>query len=101
MILIVDDQPIFRALFSSALHFGGHDARTAEYGSEAIASILDERPDLIVVDYTLVDMPIEDFLRWLRDNYGEDPIPVIVTISMMSDYCFAALEQFDLRRYLF
>ncbi len=101
MILIVDDQPIFRALFSAALYLGGHETKTAIYGSEAITCILDERPDLIVLDYTLPDMSADDILRWLRTNFGAEPIPVLPTVSTKTERCFATLREFGVCRYLF
>ncbi|MCA8959189.1 MAG: response regulator [Planctomycetes bacterium] len=94
MILVVDDQPIFRALFSTALEVAGYPVRTAKYGSEAIPQIQDHRPSLIVLDYTLLDMSCADFLRWLRQEFPTEPVPVILGLAM---YTEAALR--DIRDY--
>ena len=47
-ILIVDDQPEFREIFSAALKAGGYEVQTASSGIEAIVAAKQSPPALIL-----------------------------------------------------
>jgi len=55
-ILIVDDEPNIRDLLSTSLRFAGFQIRAVGNGAAAISAVLDEEPDLIVLDVMLPDM---------------------------------------------
>lgn len=100
MIYVIDDQPIYRALFGTALELGGYRVRTAEFGSQAIAKILDAPPTLIVLDYTMIDMEVAEFLRWLRTEFAAQPIPVVATLTMLSEAALQVLSHYGVSHYL-
>jgi DNA-binding NtrC family response regulator len=54
-VLVVDDDPDLGETFAEVLSSLGHTTRLARNGREAITSLLDETPDLIVSD---VEMPV-------------------------------------------
>ena len=68
LILIVDDEPAFREIFSTKLSAGGFRVETAENGQIGIEKAKALKPDLILMD---VKMPVMDgatALLKLRDD---------------------------------
>ena len=57
LILIVDDEPAFREIFSTKLGADGFHVETAENGEIAVAKAKALKPDLILMD---VRMPVMD-----------------------------------------
>ncbi len=57
VILIVDDDPAFREIFSTKLSSEGYRTETAEDGKVAIEKTKQLRPDLVLMD---VNMPVMD-----------------------------------------
>lgn len=55
-ILIVDDEPNIRELLSTSLRFAGFGVRAVPNGAKAISAVLEEEPDLIILDVMLPDM---------------------------------------------
>ena len=48
-ILVMDDEPDTQIFLTNLLENGGYDAVIAESGPEAIQTILDQHPDLIIL----------------------------------------------------
>ena len=65
-ILVVDDEPHIREVVGSYLVREGHEVRYACDGDAALASALDDEPDLIVLDVMLPGRSGFDVLRELR-----------------------------------
>ena len=55
-ILIVDDEPNIRELLQTSLRFAGFGVRAVANGAQTISAVLEEEPDLIVLDVMLPDM---------------------------------------------
>lgn len=55
-ILIVDDEANIRDLLTSSLRFAGFSVRSVGNGAQAIAAVLEDEPDLIILDVMLPDM---------------------------------------------
>ncbi|MEJ6554082.1 DNA-binding response regulator [Microbacterium esteraromaticum] len=55
-ILVVDDEPNIRDLLSRGLTFAGFTVRTVANGAATISAVLEEEPDLIILDVMLPDM---------------------------------------------
>jgi len=55
-ILVVDDEPNIRDLLSTGLSFAGYSVRTVGNGAATISAVLEEEPDLIILDVMLPDM---------------------------------------------
>jgi DNA-binding response OmpR family regulator len=75
-LLVVDDDSRVRTVVGWQLEAEGYDVIEAADGNAAWQSILENRPDLIVLDLSLPGMSGLDLLRRLR-NAG-DPTPVVV-----------------------
>lgn len=76
-VLVVDDEPTNRKLFCDLLEAREYTVRVAEDGSEAVASALQERPDLVLMDIGLPVMDGLEATRVLRLNRATCDIPVI------------------------
>lgn len=55
-ILVVDDEPSIRMLIRTILQSEGHSITTAPNGREALESVIESVPDLIVLDLMMPEM---------------------------------------------
>lgn len=83
-ILVVDDEPILRQLFERVLAHEGHRVRLAANGRDALASLGEGVPDLILLDLQMPTMDGTTFLRHLRRVPEWSKLPVIV-MSAVAD----------------
>jgi two-component system OmpR family response regulator len=67
-LLLVEDEPTLRELLSSSLRLAGFEVSQAATGAEALAAVVDQRPDLIVLDVMLPDMDGFQVLRRMREQ---------------------------------
>jgi len=65
-ILVVDDEPSIRMLIRTILQGEGHHVSTATNGREALESVIDSVPDLIVLDLMMPEMDGWHFLEELH-----------------------------------
>jgi len=80
-ILVVDDDPLVRELYRTALRFEGFDVSTASDGVEALRSVESDPPSLVILD---VNMPCLDgwgVLQELSRYESTRSIPVIVVTA--------------------
>ena len=86
-VLIVDDHPSFRASARAVLESGGFEVvGEAEDGESAIASILELRPEVILLDVQLAGMDGFDVCRIIEQLDGDEPAVILVSSRDMSDY---------------
>ncbi|MDZ4063807.1 MAG: sigma-54 dependent transcriptional regulator [Coriobacteriia bacterium] len=75
-VLIVDDEKNMRWVLAQALEAAGFDVAQAADGKEALASVADTEPDIMVLDHR---MPAPDGMEVLRRLRAEDrAFPVIM-----------------------
>ena len=72
-VLVVDDDPHIRQLLVFALEKAGLSAREAEDGEAALASVGQQRPDLVVLDINMPKLAGLEVCRRLRAQ-GDLPI---------------------------
>lgn len=80
-ILVVDDDPLFRELYRTALRLEGFDVSTASDGIAALRAIEVNPPSLVILD---VNMPCLDgwgVLQELSRYESTKAIPVIVVTA--------------------
>jgi DNA-binding response OmpR family regulator len=85
-ILVVDDEQNITELVAMAMRYVGFDVVTASSGREALATVPDYRPDLVVLD---VMMPVHDglgVLRAMRDEPTTAAIPVVLLTARAADH---------------
>ena len=73
-ILIVDDEPNIRELLSTSLRFAGFGVRAVGNGAQTISAVLEEEPDLIILDVMLPDMNGFSVTKRLRSAGYTAPI---------------------------
>jgi two-component system, OmpR family, phosphate regulon response regulator PhoB len=77
-ILVVEDEPDIAALVAYQLTREGYRVETAAGGTDALAAVHREVPDLVVLDRMLPGMSGDDVLRSLRAEEATRAVPVLV-----------------------
>jgi response regulator RpfG family c-di-GMP phosphodiesterase len=86
-LLIIDDDIFSLQLMQCILNKEGfHTIRTAENGKQGIDLILQELPDLVLLDYLLPDMDGFDVCKLLKENPVTQDIPVFIITGATVDY---------------
>ena len=84
-LLIIDDDPVSACLLRDYLgKVKGFEVLTAETGIEGIRMAVEHVPDLILVDFRLVDMSGLEVHEHLRQNPTTKDIPVIYSSSFLT-----------------
>ena len=86
MILVVEDSPDERSFVVSVLEDAGYLVREAADGEEAMASVGEQRPDLITLDMTMPEKSGVSVYRSLKTDDGLADIPVVVVTGLASDF---------------
>lgn len=73
-VLVVDDEPNIRELLSAALTLHGFEVHAAGDGAAALEAVAAGRPDIVVLDVALPDMPGFTVTRLLRAADSEVPV---------------------------
>jgi DNA-binding response OmpR family regulator len=76
-ILIVDDEKDTVSFLKKGLEREGFQVICAFGGREAKAKILDQKPDLILLDLVMPDLSGWEVLKWLKEE-ERLPIPTII-----------------------
>ena len=77
-ILLIDDDPWVRNIFSQMLEKGGHTVSEAENGHQGIDLYREKPADLVITDMV---MPFKDGLETIMDLKNEFPLVRIIAIS--------------------
>lgn len=77
-VLIVEDDASIRAGLKRSLVEMGYDVRTAATGLGGLSNIVDEKPDVVLLDLGLPDIDGVDLLRMLR---AVSTVPVVVVTA--------------------
>ncbi|MFQ5746964.1 MAG: response regulator [Gemmatimonadota bacterium] len=77
-VLVVDDEPDILSILVYQLSREGFRVTTAVNGESAIASALDEPPDIVVLDLMLPEIDGYEVLRTLRRHEETARIPVLL-----------------------
>ena len=77
-IFIADDELDFVSTLRSRLEFEGFGVTTAADGKEALQRIMDEKPDLILLDVMMPSMNGYQVCRELKGNAATSSIPVLM-----------------------
>ena len=87
-VYIVEDDPGIRQSVARALQDRGHVVRSAAKGMDALAAVMADPPDVVVLDLGLPDVDGADVLRMLR---ATSQVPVIVATARDDDAQIVAL----------
>ena len=81
---VVDDEPSFCTVVCEILRLYGFDARLATNAIDALSSLDDEIPDLILTDVMMPGIDGLTLVRRLRANPQWEQIPTVVVSAMTS-----------------
>jgi two-component system OmpR family response regulator len=84
-VLVVDDEPYIADLLSTGLRFVGFDVRTAGSGLEALTSVREWKPDLLVLDVMMPDVDGFEVTRRLRADGRETPVLFLTARDSVED----------------
>ncbi|WP_298291265.1 phosphate regulon transcriptional regulator PhoB [uncultured Litoreibacter sp.] len=78
VVLVVEDDPSQREVLAYNIRAEGYVVLTAENGDEALISIKDDQPDLIVLDWMLPNVSGIEVCRQIKKDAGLAKTPVIM-----------------------
>ena len=81
-ILIIDDDVTGRKALAGFLGHAGHVVRSASNGREALAQVISDTPDVVVLDLFMPDMDGPSFLDVVRSYLRIQSLPVVVLTGM-------------------
>ncbi len=85
-ILIVDDDRTTVRLLQTLLELDGFDVHSAARGGEVPAAIADKQPDLLLMDYHLIDMDGLEVIRGLRAVPATASLPIVMASGMNVEF---------------
>ena len=83
--LVVDDEPYIADLLSTGLRFVGFDVRTAGGGLEALTSVREWKPDLLVLDVMMPDVDGFEVTRRMRADGRDTPVLFLTARDSVED----------------
>ena len=84
-VLVAEDDPALRRLLELLLGSEGYDVRAVEDGVDAMAAVLESRPDIIICDVMMPRMSGLTFCRELRALSGAGAVPVVLLTARVFD----------------
>jgi CheY-like chemotaxis protein len=82
-VLVIDDQPGFRAFLQRILEVDGYHVELASDGDEGLATLADApAPCVVLVDLLMPRLNGLAFIAQLRERYGPARFPVIVISAL-------------------
>ncbi|MDO6513996.1 MULTISPECIES: phosphate regulon transcriptional regulator PhoB [unclassified Neptuniibacter] len=92
-VLIVDDEAPIREMIAVALEMAGYNCLEAENANEAHSLIVDDKPDMVLLDWMMPGTSGIEFARRLRKDETTADIPIIMlTAKGDEDYKIKGLE---------
>ena len=85
-ILVVEDEKAIRDMIAFGLRRAGFDVREAPDCRSARESIVDVRPDLMLVDWMLPDMSGLELIRTLKKSKDSEEIPSIMLTAKAEEH---------------
>ena len=85
LILAVDDEKHILRLVQINLEKAGYEVRTATNGREAVESVHERKPDLVVMDVMMPEMDGFEALKQLKSQPNTASIPVIMLTAKAQD----------------
>jgi two-component system phosphate regulon response regulator PhoB len=77
-ILVIEDEPDIRQVLDYNLRLAGHDVVSAPRGHDGLRLVREQRPDLVLLDLMLPDLPGTEVCRAIKDDTATRSIPVMM-----------------------
>ena len=84
-VLVVEDDRSVRDAVERALSFEGYDVTTARDGAEALAMVMNDPPDAIVLDVMMPHVDGLETCRRIRARGDDTPILILTARHEVSD----------------
>lgn len=84
-ILVVDDEPAIRDMIGTALDVAGYHSIQADNAQQAHAMIIDNRPDLVLLDWMMPGTSGVELIRRLQRDDITRNVPVIMLTAKTSE----------------
>ncbi|MFM9442307.1 response regulator transcription factor [Streptomyces acidiscabies] len=84
-LLVVEDDPGIRMLLESALRLSGYEVLGAATGREALRTVDESRPDLVLLDIMLPDLDGIEVTRGLRASGVRTPVLFLTARGELAD----------------
>ncbi|HVY61259.1 MAG TPA: response regulator, partial [Planctomycetota bacterium] len=81
-ILVADDEPLIRKMFSMFLAGQGYKVVTAEDGADAIQKVKEVLPDLVITDIKMPHIDGYELCRAIKESRETQHIPVIIVSAL-------------------
>ena len=78
VVLVVEDDPAQREVLAYNIQAEGYQVLTAENGDEALLSVREEQPDLVVLDWMLPNVSGIEVCRQINKDVSLAKLPVIM-----------------------
>lgn len=76
-VVVIEDEEFLTELIKINLRLRGIDVTTAEYGEDGYAKVLEQKPDLILLDARLPDIDGWEICKRIKSNSAISKIPVV------------------------
>ncbi|UCF31311.1 MAG: response regulator [bacterium] len=93
-VLVVDDDKIILNMIKSGLEEAGYEVIAKSNGFDALVSLEEDKPDLIIADIMMPRLTGLDLLRAIKNNEATSKIPLIFISAM--DQAKSVQEGLDL-----
>lgn len=84
-IMVVDDDPAIREMLEFSLALEGFEVSSAPDGVSALEALINENPDVIVLDVMMPVLSGYEVVRQLRKNPSHASTPVILLTAKATD----------------
>lgn len=81
-ILIAEDNDVTRQLLEEQMIRLGHDVRAVANGKLAVASIVEQRPHVLVTDWVMPELDGLELCRWVREDQDSEYLFVLMLTSI-------------------
>jgi twitching motility two-component system response regulator PilH len=76
-IVVIEDEPVLRLTFRRILERHGHQVWDAENGVEGLSLCREQLPDLVITDLIMPELPGDEAVRILREEFPSLPVIAI------------------------
>lgn len=84
-IVLAEDDVVLQEMYRERLKVEGYNVIHASDGKDALAKILEHKPDLIMLDIMMPQMNGIDVLKKIKTDKSVKDIPVIVATALVQD----------------
>ncbi|MBN1679268.1 MAG: response regulator [Anaerolineae bacterium] len=100
VVVVVDDEPNMVDMLSTFLKIKGFNVHGVYSGTEALATITAEKPDIVLLDLMLPDIDGIDVCRRLRANPDFATLPIVMVTARTDPGSVARANQAGANGYL-